>query len=280
MSKSILINEFQRITNDSPELTESEKQAIIILFQEAENQQEASLYAQSLVEAHYKLIIKVASSARKEFDKVDIRDLIQNGIIGFMEGMKCYDIEKKAGSKVTSYLFLWVREYINREIKFCYSEVKVPEWQLRLARAIDNEVAINKTDIVEAVKRISEKTGTSVDKINKVLMNKVSLSSISKPIESDSFSQSLESFIPDQIEYQPDEMLAINENMAHLNKTLMNVLNERERFSIIHNFGLWGNDKMTLEQIGNELNITKMAVCHIVQKSLKKLRKVKELANE
>jgi len=279
MANSLLIDEFQRITNDSPELTENQKQAIITLYQDCEDHEEALMYAHTLVEAHYKLIIKVASSARKEFDKVDIRDLIQNGVIGFMEGMKNYNLEKKAGSKVTSYLFLWVREYINREIKFCYSEIKVPEWQLRLARAIDNEVAINKTDIVEAVNRISEKSGTSVDKINKILLNKISLASISKPIDSDS-TQSFETFLPDQLEYQPDEKFARNENMDNLYDTIMNVLNERERFSLIHNFGLWGNDKMTLEQIGKELSVTKMAVCHIVQKSLKKLKNIKELANE
>lgn len=279
MSNSLLIDEFQRITNDSPELTEFEKQTLITLYQSADSPEEAEKYAHTLVEGHYKLIIKIASSARKEFDKVDIRDLIQNGIIGFMEGIKNYNPEKKAGSKVTSYLFLWVREYINREIKFCYSEIKVPEWQLRLARAIDNEVALNKTDIVEAVNRISEKTGTSVDKINKVLMNKISLAPISKPIESDS-GQSYENFLPDQLQYQPDQIIAKTEDMEHLRETIMSTLNERERYSLIHNFGLWGRQKMTLEQIGNDLDITKMAVCHIVQKSLRKLRNIKELANE
>jgi RNA polymerase sigma factor (sigma-70 family) len=274
MSKPLLIDEFQRVTNNSPMLTDGEKKEFILEYQRTEDPE----IAQLLLESHYKLIIKIASNARREFEKVDIRDLIQNGVIGFMEGIRKYDETKRKDSKVTSYLFLWVREYINREIKFCYSEVKVPEWQLRLARAVDNEVALNKIDIVEAVNRISERTEVSVDKINKILLNKVSLAPISKPVDpSGETDISYENFIEDQSSYQPDEIMKSDETNIVILNIIENDLNDRERFALIHNFGLWGNEKMTLEQIGECLNITKMAVCHIVKKALKKLRKIKDI---
>lgn len=275
MSKSLLIDEFQRVTNDSVLLTNKEKKDLILEYQATKNPN----IAQKLLESHYKLIIKVASGARREFDKVDIRDLIQNGIIGFMEGIEKYDESKRGGSKVTSYLFLWVREYINREIKFCYSEIKVPEWQLRLARAVDNEVVQSKIDIVEAINRVSVKTNISVDKINHILLNKVSLAPISKPIDSDS-DQSFENFLPDQTKYQPDQLLSKTESRTHIKEVVMKTLNDRELFALMHNFGLWGREKMTLEEIGEYLEVTKMAVCHMVKKSLKKLKYIEELKED
>jgi RNA polymerase sigma factor (sigma-70 family) len=277
MAKPLLIDEFQRVTNNSPCLTDDEKKEFILEYQRTNDPE----IAQLLLEAHYKLIIKLASSARREFEKVDIRDLIQNGVIGFMEGIQKYDENKKKDSKVTSYLFLWVREYINREIKFCYSEIKVPEWQLRLAKAVDNEISLNKIDIIEAVNRVAEKSGISVDKINKILINKISLAPISKPIDSSGTTeQSFENFLHDHTSYQPDELLKSDETNVVILNIIENDLNDRERFALIHNFGLWGNEKMTLEQIGGCLEITKMAVCHIVKKALRKLRKIKDIDNK
>ena len=107
MSNSTLTNEFQRITNSNPILTDKEKKELVIKYQQTNDPK----FSQQLLEAHYKLIIKIASKARKEFEKVDILDLIQNGIIGFMKGLENYDVTKCKSSKVTSYLFLWVREY-------------------------------------------------------------------------------------------------------------------------------------------------------------------------
>lgn len=272
MSNPILIDEFQRITNGSISLTDSEKKELVIEYQETNNPD----IAEKLLEAHYKLIIKVASTARKEFTKVDIRDLIQNGIIGFMKGLKSYKAHKCKSSKVTSYLFLWVREYINREIKFYYSEIKVPEWQLRLARAVDNEAAINKIDIVEAINRISEKSGTPVDKIYHVLLNKISLAPISKPIDPNS-EQSFDNFLPDQTKYQPDELLSNSESMSNIDIVIKDILSDKEQFALAHNYGLWGREKLTLEEIGEYLGITKMAICHIIKKSLKKLKNAEGL---
>ncbi len=272
MQNSILIDEFQRITNSSLSLTDSEKKQLIIEYHETNDPE----IAQQLLEAHYKLIIKIASNARKEFEKVDIRDLIQNGVIGFMKGLDNYDATKSKSSKVTSYLFLWVREYINREIKFYYSEIKVPEWQLRLARAVDNEAAINKIDVVEAINRISEKTGTSVDKIYHILLNKISLAPISKPIDSNS-EQSFDTFLPDQTKYQPDELLSTHESIINMDNIIKSTLSDKEQFALAHNFGLWGREKLTLEEIGQYLGITKMAICHIIKKSLKKLKNIEGL---
>lgn len=268
----MLINEFQKITACAPTLTDAEKKELILEYQKNNDPD----IAQQLLEAHYKLIIKIASNSKKEFSKVDIRDLIQNGIIGFMEGIKKYDVSKSRKSKVTSYLFLWVREYINREIKFYYSEIKLPEWQLRLARAVDNETAINKIDVVEAINRVSEKTNISVDKINHILLNKISLAPISQPVDSDS-ELSFDMFLPDQIKYQPDEVLAKTESMSNMDNIILNTLSAREQFALGHNFGLWGKEKLTLEEIGTYLKITKMAVCHIIKKSLKKLKKIEGL---
>ncbi len=272
MTNFMLINEFQKITACAPTLTDAEKKELILEYQKNNDPD----IAQQLLEAHYKLIIKIASNSKKEFSKVDIRDLIQNGIIGFMEGIKKYDVSKSRKSKVTSYLFLWVREYINREIKFYYSEIKLPEWQLRLARAVDNETAINKIDVVEAINRVSEKTNISVDKINHILLNKISLAPISQPVDSDS-ELSFDMFLPDQIKYQPDEVLAKTESMSNMDNIILNTLSAREQFALGHNFGLWGKEKLTLEEIGTYLKITKMAVCHIIKKSLKKLKKIEGL---
>jgi RNA polymerase sigma factor (sigma-70 family) len=276
MSKSPLIQEFQRITNNGVIMTDDEKKEFILEYQETGDPEVAEL----LLEAHYKLIIKIASTAKKEFDKADVRDLIQNGVIGFMEGIKKYDESKRRDSKVTSYIFLWVKEYINREIKFCYSEIKVPEWQLRLARAVENEITVNEIDIVEAVNIVAEKTDISVNKINKILMNKITLAPICKPVDPSSSTgdQSFESFLHDRPSYQPDE-LAVRCESDNIMVDVINKLDEREQFALVHNFGLWGNEKMTLEQIGAHLEITKMAVCHIVKKSLKKLKKIEELNN-
>ena len=80
---------------------------------------------------------------------------------------------------------------MNREIKFNFTEVKLPHWQMKIMRNIQQQLKTSNGDLVEAIKKVSDATGHSEKKITKIFENKITLTSINRSSFGDDDSSSI-----------------------------------------------------------------------------------------
>lgn len=70
--------------------------------------------------------------------------------------------------------------------------------------------------------------------------------------------------------------MVFNQRVSVLQKSIDNVLNEREAYIIKHRYGLFGEKELTQSEIAKRLDISRSYVSRIEKKSLEKLKKVLE----
>ena len=251
-----------------PLLTKEEEQA---LFREFYN---GNLDAKkTLIERTLRLVVSIAKNYknRSYFDDYGLSffDLIQEGNIGLISSIDKFDIQKDC--KLSTYASWWIRKEINEAIQSKTRIIKLPR------RKVEKIIKYNNIN-TELEKKLGRKP--SIEEISKVLgisnektleisrlNDAVSLNVLVGKDEEDE----LQDFVTeDKFEIDKD----LTKEMEHVDlKTIMfETLKEREITVLKLRYGFDGNDPMTLEQISQELGISKERVRQIEIKSLKKIR--------
>ena len=251
-----------------PLLTKEEEQA---LFREFYN---GNLDAKkTLIERNLRLVVSIAKNYknRSYFDDYGLSffDLIQEGNIGLISSIDKFDIQKDC--KLSTYASWWIRKEINEAIQSKTRIIKLPR------RKVEKIIKYNNIN-TELEKKLGRKP--SIEEISKVLgisnektleisrlNDAVSLNVLVGKDEEDE----LQDFVTeDKFEIDKD----LTKEMEHVDlKTIMfETLKEREITVLKLRYGFDGNDPMTLEQISQELGISKERVRQIEIKSLKKIR--------
>ena len=203
---------------------------------------------------------------------MDLVDLIQNGNIGLMRAAGKYDY--RLGHRFSTYATWWIRQSIVRNLADTGSAIRIPVHMVeQVGKYTKLMRAYEMTDKMPDDETIAEELGLdSVKKLNDIRMYALRQQqvSISSPIGEEGDS-TIGDFIVDKDAVDPyghAEYSALKDAV----KEAIDKLTERERRVIVLRFGLEGERAHTLEEVGQELGVTRERIRQVEANALRKLR--------
>ncbi len=228
---------------------------------------------QRLIEANLRLVVSVARRYSQSSGGITLLDLIQEGNLGLIRAVDKYD--HKTGYKLSTYATWWIRQAISRAIADKSRLIRLPvhiNETLGRVRRTSREFASN-NGREPTVQELAEALQMPQDKVTQLLTMGNAPVSLDQPMGEEGDS-SLGDLVEDAQGVDPDQQAAEISMRAAVQKALT-ALPERERRIIELRFGLdegGGGQPRTLEEVGQQLGVTRERIRQIEAKVLRKLR--------
>jgi len=231
-------------------------------------EREARRAKHDMTKANLRLVISIA---KKYVNRgLQFLDLIQEGNIGLMKAVDKF--EYRRGFKFSTYATWWIRQAITRAVADLGRTIRVPVHMIesinklnRISREILQQTGSD-PDIATLVARM-EMPENKVKAILKVAREPISMET---PVGEDG-DMSLGDLIQDSDAVSPDDA-AMQSAMHGVIKELLDSLTPREAKVIRMRFGMDMATEQTLEEIGNQFDVTRERIRQIEAKALRKLR--------
>ena len=226
---------------------EREKELAKLISSGVLTEKEKNKIYKELIEGNLRFVITVAKQYQNQ--GLDFPDLINEGNLGLMKAIQNFDWSKNL--RFISYAVWWVKQSILQSLNDNARTIRLP---------------VNVVQDLQKAKKEIESTGGKLDDRFQNLPSMVDLD-----MNINEEGDTLIDIIKNDQADMPDEVFNSKDELKHKLLSLLDVLDDREKVIIGDYYGLTGTPR-TLEDIGDDFDLTKERVRQIKEKALRKLR--------
>tara|TARA_R110000744_G_scaffold11399_4_gene34551 strand:+ start:516 stop:1373 length:858 start_codon:yes stop_codon:yes gene_type:complete len=222
---------------------------------------------QKLINGNLRFVVSVAKQYQNK--GISLEDLISEGNIGLVKAATRFDHTK--GFKFISYAVWWIRQSIMQSLGEDARQIRLPQNQIGSLRKINAAIGefLQKNDREPTTQELCDITEISKDKIAFLRGHSFSGTSMDASLDGQDDSFSLHNILSSD---NSTDSLVMKESLSSDLEMVMNKLTPRQAEVIKRVYGMGYYDAQTLEEVAENLGLSKERVRQIKERTLRKIR--------